>query len=185
MKRSCGTTPYAIVAALFGSLLLVGLAGCATAPASYGPKSSDGVTGYTDEQLAQNRYRVTYSGTRTTPRETVEDYLLFRAAQVTQQAGFAAFLFDTRDTKAHTTYFTDSEGWFGFPGRRRFGYWSNWPLDDDFETWPVTRYEAYAEIVMLNADQAKAEPRALFAQDVLNRLGPKVIPPATPGALNP
>jgi hypothetical protein len=95
------------------------LAGCAVGPTPYGPKTADTSNGYTDEQLAQNRYRVTYTGTLSTPRDVVENYLIFRAAQVTQQAGFVAFAFADRDTKAHTTYFTDDNGWFGFPHRRR------------------------------------------------------------------
>lgn len=161
------------------------LAGCATGPTPYQAKTADTSSGYADQQLAQNRYRVTYVGTSNTPRTTVEDYLLFRAAQVTQAAGFVAFAFDDRDTKAHTTYFTDDFGWFG-PPHRRFGWWGGWPMDDEIETRPVTRYEAYAEIIMLTADQAKADPRSLNAQDVLNRLGPLVLPPppagSTPGA---
>jgi hypothetical protein len=153
------------------------LAGCAVGPTPYGPKTADTSNGYTDEQLAQNRYRVTYTGTLSTPRDVVENYLIFRAAQVTQQAGFVAFAFADRDTKAHTTYFTDDNGWFGFPHRRFGWYWSDWPLDDQVESRPITRYDAYAEIVMLSADQAKADPRALYAQDVLDRMGPKVLPP--------
>ncbi len=158
------------------------LAGCAIGPAPYQAKTDDVSSGYADQQLAQNRYRVTYTGTSNTPRATVENYLLFRAAQVAQAAGFAGFAFDDRDTKAHTTYFTDDFGWFG-PPHRRFGwYWSDWGFDNQSETRAVTRYDAYAEIIMLTADQVKADPRALNAQDVLNRLGPQVLPPPPPPA---
>ena len=170
------------VACLSASLML---AGCAVGPAPYQAKTGDTASGYTDQQLAQNRYRVTYTGTSATPRATVENYLLFRAAQVTQAAGFAAFAFADRDTKAHTTYFTDDFGWFGFPHRRFGWYWSGWPDDDQIESRPVTRYEAYAEIVMLTADQAKADPHSLNAQDVLNHLGPQVLPPPPPAASGP
>jgi hypothetical protein len=166
-----------VMAASLGAALA--LSACATGPAPYQAKSPDGGTGYTDTQLAQNRYRVTYTGTGSTPREVVENYLLFRAAQVTQGAGFVAFAFDDRDTKAHTTYFTDDNGWWGYPHRRFGWYWSGWP-DNDATVSSITRYEAYAEIVMLTADQAKADPRALFANDVLQRLGPKVLPPPPP-----
>lgn len=151
------------------------LAGCVT-PASYGPKTADTSTGYTDERLAQNRYRVTYTGNSATPRDTVEDYLLYRAAQVTLDAGYTAFEFDARDTKAKTTYFSTFQG---FPGwYDPFGwYWHNWPYDEDIQARPITRYEAYAEIIMLTPDQAKATPRSLDAHDVENRLGPRVLPP--------
>ncbi|HSC60725.1 MAG TPA: hypothetical protein VLC29_05800, partial [Rhizomicrobium sp.] len=69
---------YFTVAGLSAVLALSGLAGCVT-PAPYGPKLERSGTGYTDERLAQNRYRVTYSGNTVTPRATVEDYLLYRA----------------------------------------------------------------------------------------------------------
>ncbi len=158
------------------------LAGCVTVPAPYGPKTADGSTGYTDEQLGQNRFRVTYTGNSSTPRDTVEDYLLYRAAEVTLSSGFAAFVFDARDTKAKTTYFSTFHDFDGWPYRGFGWYWHSWPGDDfgDVESRPITRYEAYAEIVMLTADQAKAETRALNAHDVQARLGPKVLPPPSP-----
>ena len=56
--------------------------------------------------LTQNRYRVTFTGNSVTPRETVESYLLLRAAEVTRAAGYSNFMFDTRNTKANHTYDT-------------------------------------------------------------------------------
>lgn len=161
--------------------LAVLLAGCAE-PTPYGPRTEGSRTGYTDEQLAKNRFRVTYAGNSVTPRETVENYLLYRAAQVTLNSGYVAFAFDDRDTKAKTTYLSSFNG---FPGPygpyRHFGwYWHNWGFDEDVQSRPITRYEAYAEIVMLTADQAKADPRSLDAQDVMTRLGPRVLPPPPP-----
>ena len=40
-----------------------------------------------------------------------------------------------------------------------------------------TNYEAYAEIVLMTADQAAKEPRSLAAADVIARLGPDAAPP--------
>ncbi len=161
-------------------LALLGLSAC-VAPAAYGPRGPGDVTGYTDEQLAQNRYRVTYTGNAATDRETVEDYLLYRSAEVTLKAGFTHFEFDTRDTKAHTTYYSSFVGgWPGWPYRHRYGwYWHNWAFDDeDVMTSSITRYEAYAEIVMLTGDQAADNADAMDANDVIAHLGPKVHPPA-------
>lgn len=162
--------------------ITLALPGCTTGPAPYGPKTDRSSTGYSDERLAQNRYRVTYSGNSATPRAVVEDYLLYRAAEVTLGAGYTAFEFDARDTKAKTTYLSTFQGfpdWYGFGGG--FGwYWHNWPYDEDIQSRPITRYEAYAEIIMLTPDQAKATPRSLDARDVMNRLGPRVLPPPPP-----
>ncbi len=155
-------------AAATGVLLL---AGCQSVP-PYHPSDGPGATGYSDRQLSGNRYRVTFTGNSATRRVAVEDYLLLRAAEVTLKAGSHYFLFDTRDTKAKTTYYSDFAGWPGWPGTG--WYWHSWPYGParEFEDRPVTRYEAYAEIVLLTDEQAKAEPRAVNAQEVLDHIGP-------------
>ncbi len=62
---------------LLGTLGFLVLTAC-TAPAPYAPREPGGNTGYTDQRLDENRYRVTFTGNSVTPRETVEDYLLLR-----------------------------------------------------------------------------------------------------------
>ena len=158
---------------------LVVLAGCQTAT-TYHPSTEPGATGYSDEQLAGNRYRVTFTGNSATRRDTVENYLLLRSAEVTLKAGYRTFLFDTRDTKTKTTYHSDFAGWPGWPGTG--WYWHSWPYgpEPQFESLPVTRYEAYAEIVLLTDDQAKSEPRAVNAQEVLDHIGPQAQPKLQP-----
>ncbi|MGD0864076.1 MAG: hypothetical protein ABSA49_00830 [Rhizomicrobium sp.] len=153
---------------------------CAPEQPYFGPKDADHSTGYTDEKLDQNRFRVTYTGNTATNRETVENFLLLRAAQVAQQAGSNYFMFDMRDTKAHTTYFSD----FGWSGAPHFGwYWHSWAYDgfnNEVETRPETRFQAYAEIVLLTDAQASKEPRAIAAQSIVQRLGPAAMPPPPP-----
>ncbi|MBI1330792.1 MAG: hypothetical protein GC166_12925 [Alphaproteobacteria bacterium] len=157
------------------AMLAAFLTGCASGPPYYGPKQH--AIGYTDERLGDNRYRVTYAGGISTRRQTVEDYLLLRSAEVTLASGFSHFVFDTRDTKANTTYYSAFDGW---PGWHGYGwYWHSWPFDDR-EEHSVTRFEAYAEIVMLTDEQAKSEPRALDAKDVVARIGPRAAPPKKP-----
>ncbi|HUO98959.1 MAG TPA: hypothetical protein VMU01_09830 [Rhizomicrobium sp.] len=154
------------------------LAGCETAT-TYHPLEDRSGTGYTDQQLTGNRYRVSFTGNSVTRRDVVENYLLLRAAEVTLKAGYRWFTFDTRDTEAKTTYHSDFMGW---PGWRGYGrYWHSWPgwgMGADVTTRPSTRYEAYAEIILLTDDQAKNDPRAILAQDVLDHVGPMARPPA-------
>lgn len=151
------------------------LAACQTT-AVYQPRMPGSSTGYTDEQLAQNRWRVTFTGNSATKRQTVETYLLLRAAEVTQQSGGRWFVFDNRDTEAQTTYQSDFVGWPGWRGRG--WYWHSWPYGGwgaggGMETTrPITSYEAYAEIVLLNEEQAKREPRAMDAEDVIKHVRP-------------
>lgn len=170
MKSLNGLTPRLAPALL----LLIALTGCET-PTPYQPRTDQG--GYTDQRIGENRYRVTFTGNAVTDRLTVENYLLLRAAQVTVQSGYHWFVFDTRDTQARTSYHTDFQGYPGWPGFRGFGwYWHDWDYDYA-DTYPTTRYDAYAEIVMLTPDQAKKEPRALNADDVIAHITPPP-PPA-------
>ena len=170
------------VAILSGFLAL---AGC-TSPAVYRPADTEHRSGYSDERIADNRYRVTFRGNSATERETVENYLLLRAAEVTRDAGYGWFVFDTRNTESKTTYHTDFAGWPGWgPGWRAGfgGYWHSWPygpFERDATSIPTTRYEAYAEIILLTPDQAKADPHALRADDVITRLGPAAVRPPPP-----
>ena len=160
--------------AVIAGAALLGLAGCAT-PSAYAPQTSPRSEGYSDRQLASNRFRVSFHGNSVTSREQVEDYLLRRAAEVTLQAGYTAFEFASRDTRTNTRYFTDFMGWPDWPGYGGW-YWHSWDFDATATTRPITDYTAYAEIVLLkDSGQAKNQNRAFNAQDVLNHLGP--LPP--------
>jgi len=174
---------YRFLSAVLLTGLLV-LTACATGPA-YKPRGPGEVIGYTDEQLTTNRYRVTFSGGSSTRRNQVEDYLLRRAAEVTLQAGYANFSFDTRGMEATTYYHTTFDTW-GPRFTPRIGlrpwygpslhpwYWSSWPYPPMWsgDIIPVTRYTAYAEVVMLTPEQATNNPNAISAREVLDRLVP-------------
>ena len=162
------------------------LAGCMT-PSPYAPRLEGQQTGYTDRAITQNRYRVTFTGNTATPRETVESYLLLRAAEVTRAAGFTNFVFDTRNTRANTSYQTVPYGppdpYWGAWGRPRgFGYWGGWGFayEPSYDVVVRTNFDAYAEIVLLTPDQAAKEPRALNANEVINRIGPEAAPKPKP-----
>jgi hypothetical protein len=163
------------------------LAGCAT-PAPYAPRAPGQATGYTDRELTPTRYRITFTGNSSTSREMVEDYLLLRAAEVTEAAGYHFFMFDSRDTKAMTRYSTIPEpgpgpgwGWWGGPGYWRFRpAWGYGPFGPDVDIITTTRYQAFAEIVLLTDDQATHEDRAINAQQIIAHLRPQVAPPPRP-----
>ena len=161
------------------------LLGCMQ-PTPYQPRLEGQDTGYTDRALTQNRYRITFTGNSATPRETVESYLLLRAAEVARAAGYPSFMFDTRDTRANTTVQTVPYGppppgpYWGFRGG--WGYWGGWgwPYDPAMDVVVRTNYEAYAEIVLLRPDQAAHEPRAINAADVIAHIGPEAAPKPNP-----
>ncbi len=161
------------------------IAGCVQ-PTPYQPSIGPDGAGYSDRQLAANRYRIAFNGNSVTSREAVEDYLLRRAAEVTLQSGFSYFMFDTRNTEARTDYYSNFMArWPGLRFSPGFWYWHSWNYDpfgydmfgyDRFGPERIdseTRYRAYAEIVMLTPEQAATEPTALYAQDVLAHVAPQ------------
>lgn len=184
------------IAALAGVLVL---GGCMT-PTPYVPRVQGQETGYTDMALTQNRYRITFTGNSATPRETVESYLLLRSAEVARAAGYESFVFDTRNTSANTSVsttpgFSDPYYGYGYGGwgrrsgfafgtgfgsggggyRSGFGYGSGFgfPYDPNMDIVTRTKFQAYAEIVLLTPEQAARESRAMKATEVMDRMGPQ------------
>lgn len=69
----------------FGGIMLgsILLAACASSEVPYAPASDVGEVGYTESRLSNDRYRVSFTGRSDTPLETVQDYTLLRAAELT------------------------------------------------------------------------------------------------------
>ena len=99
-----------LVAAAAVSVLALGA--CATAT-PYQPVGATSVRGgYAEERIAANRFRVTFSGNSVTSRDTVEMYLLYRAAELTVQGGFDCFEAQNRATDADTRRTVSTEALF-------------------------------------------------------------------------
>ena len=183
-RPAARTLPLTLTLALAAGLL----AGCMS-PSPYAPRLQGQATGYTDRALTENRYRVTFTGNTATPRETVESYLLLRAAEVARAAGYPSFVFDTRNTHAHHSYQEVPVGpgpdpffarRFGYMGGYWGGYGFGYGFDPMVDVVVRTNYEAYAEIVLLTPAQAAKEPRALNAQEIIDRIGPQAAPKNAP-----
>lgn len=181
--------------AVSGALLV---AGCAT-ETPYRPATGSGFyrTGFSERQVEANRFLVTFAGNTVTDRDTVERYLLFRAAELTLQNGFDYFVTVDRQTDRQArTYSTPGAGygpgwgyggWGGYwgPSWRFYGQpwggWGGWgPWGggfNDFDVRTVDRYEASAEILMGKGAPPAGEVRAFNARDVVERLGPTIILP--------
>jgi hypothetical protein len=75
--------------------LAAALASCAT-PGLYQPADNrEGGAGYTEARLSDAAWRVEFIGDDFTSRETVETYLLYRAAELTAENGFDWFVSST------------------------------------------------------------------------------------------
>jgi hypothetical protein len=160
------------------------LAACATAT-PYQPSETAGY-GFREQTIESNRVRITFRGNTLTDRETVETYLLYRAAEVTLQNGKDYFVVATRDTEGHSLL--QSTGLR--PSRYGFAYWAyrpSWgwsPWYDPYWDEPsryreVTRYEAVAEIAMYNGAKPAEDPQAFDAREVQANLQGRIVrPPA-------
>ncbi|MEL6323521.1 MAG: hypothetical protein AAFQ84_04755, partial [Pseudomonadota bacterium] len=78
------------------------LGACATATPYQPAVNSDG--GYVDQQIETNRWAVSFAGNSLTDRQTVETYLLYRAAELTSQNGFDYFEVIARDTEVESRF---------------------------------------------------------------------------------
>ncbi len=182
-----------IAAVLAGATVLSACVG----PTPYRPAMGRGAdrTGFTDQQIERDRFRVTFSGNSYTSRETVERYLLFRAAELTLQTGNDYFVMADRDTDKQTRTYTSPGGFGGgYGGFSGFGYWGPswryygrgfgwrgwnpyfgdpfWDRGVDIRT--VEQYEAMAEIVVGKGRKPANNLRAFDARDVVDRLGPTI-----------
>jgi hypothetical protein len=178
-----------LAAAAAASLML---AGCQSAT-TYHPATGHGFyrEGYSDQRIEANRYMVSFSGNSVTSRDTVERYLLYRAAELTLQNGYDYFRLVDRDTDRRTrTYVTDRfrPGPWGYWGatwrfhRPGFGwgfydpFWGD-PWGRDFDVNTIDKYEAHAEIVMGRGRPPADDVRTFDAHEVIRNLGPTIVMP--------
>ncbi|MEM7329067.1 MAG: hypothetical protein AAF437_10025 [Pseudomonadota bacterium] len=82
-----------LVPALAGLALL---GACATATPYQA--ASNGQKGYVNQQIESDRWNISFAGNSLTDRKTVETYLLYRAAELTDQEGFDYFRVIQRET---------------------------------------------------------------------------------------
>lgn len=187
-------------AAIVASLALAGLlSACATAT-PYQPNIPGQQTsgGYSEQRIENNRFRVNFAGNSLTSRETVEGYLLYRAAELTTQEGYDWFTIADRNVDRDTRTYVDRDPfyrpWYGpsygywRPSWRYYGGgfgWRTWDpyfgdpfWADRMDVRTVDKYEASAEIVMQRGAKPNDDPRAFDARAVIANLGPRIVRPA-------
>ena len=171
-----------LAAAMAASALA--LAACESGPTPYQPGAADsGDRGYSESKIENDRYRISFKGNSMTDRETVENYMLYRAAELTLQNGYDTFTIVNRDidkdsrtrsyggymgTRLSYMYFVPRYGWVGA--------WEPYWTPSRYEQ--VTRYEAYAEIVMARGPKG-ADPNSFDASQVSQNLANQIQRPAS------
>lgn len=169
------------------------LAGCLS-ETSYRPATGSGFAreGFSDRQVERNRFLVSFSGNTVTGRDTVERYLLFRAAELTVQNGYDYFVMADRDTERRSRTYVNqpfSSGPYGYwgPSWRYYGrgfgwrswdpYWGDPFWGDRIDVTTVDKYEASTEVVMGNGPKPAGNVRAFDAREVMANIGPSVMLP--------
>lgn len=160
----------------------LGLAACQSGPTPYQP-GGGGDLGYAESRIENDRYRISFKGNSLTDRETVENYLLYRAAELTLQNGYDVFTIVSRDTDKESRlrssggymgtrlsymYFTPRYGWVGA--------WEPYWTPQTYQE--VTRYEAFAEIVMSRGPKS-GDANAFDARQVSQNLAGSIQRPAS------
>jgi len=169
------------------------LSGCVN-PTYYQP--AVGGEGYSDQQVSDDHYRVSFSGNSVTPRVTVENYLLYRAAEITLSTGHDYFVIVDQDVEHNVTYRTYVDippgGYFYDPFFYRpyfygpaFGPAYGMYYDPYFGAYaPATteqfdKYRAYATIAVYSGERPTDDPKAYDARDVVKRLSATILRPAS------
>ena len=168
-----------LLAAFVGALAL---AACAS-PTPYQVAQDDGGFGYREQAIERDRFLVSFRGNSLTDRETVETFLLFRAAELTLEQGYDYFRLVRRDTEAERRFTATSHGYgsrFGVHYRYYHPIYGWYGLRDPFYSDVTvresTRYEAMAEI-LLGRGPTPERPDAFDAREVTTNLGPRVVRP--------
>lgn len=160
------------------------LTACATAT-PYQTADTDRY-GFQEQRIENNRVRITFRGNTLTDRETVETYLLYRAAEVTLESGKDYFVVADRSTDEDTRVRRDP-----FPSMFAYDYryysprrgWSPWydPFWDEPASYrEVSRYEAVAEIAMFNGRKPENDADAFDAREVQANLQGRIVRPPPP-----
>lgn len=180
-----------------GALALTALtAGCAT-PTPYQPNVRGQAIsgGYSETQITADRYRVMFSGNTLTKRDTVERYLLYRAAELTLSKGDDWFEMDDRRTDAERETYVDPYPYGGFgpygywrpswrfygPYGRRFGWYGPGFLGPEYDVHTSQRFEASAEIILHKGPPPAGMSRAFDARQVQANLEPTIVRPQVKG----
>ena len=157
-------------------MLLATATGCVTAT-PYQPRRN--TYGYSEVQIDHRTVRVAFRGNAYTPREIVETYLLYRAAEVTLEHSFDYFLIVDGGIAARQRvedYSGPIFGGFGFYsyGGHSHGVGTGLGLGIPESYYTYKGYDSSVVIKMYKGWAPQDDARAYGAKEVLEYLGPRV-----------
>jgi len=157
------------------------LAGCAAPePSLYHPLA--GRDGYAEEQLGKGLYRVSFQGNPETSRERVQEYCLYRAAELTLETGSERFAVHDKQTDQLTQVTKQYYDEWGYPGYWRHGYYRPYPPPSYRSE--RTTFRAMITIEPFSGSLAPGGSSSAFqvydARAVVAQFGPRIQRPAPP-----
>ena len=157
------------------SLAIVTLAiSACSSPTPY-QAGDDELAGYRDQKLQEQRYRISFNGNGLTSRETVEIYLLYRAAELTLAQKMDYFVVQKQDTDSKSEYTGSGPSIGAGFGGRRSGSYLGLGASTISES---NRYEAIAYITLKSGKAPEDDPNAYDAAEVRKNLEPKIQRPS-------
>lgn len=143
-------------------------------PTAYQP-AANGV-GYSEQQLDGSTWRVQFSGNTLTPRERVEDYLLFRAAEVMRFGGYDKFVLLEKTIEPETSYWGPGYPYgpgfgFGFGPHRRHSHLAF----SSGSYLPRTRYQG-SVLIRVYAPGQGGGP-VFSASELIEQIRPRIVWP--------
>jgi hypothetical protein len=151
------------------------LISCAT---PYQPKSFMG--GYTDSRIDSNTARVTFYGNGHTSRETVENDMLYRCAQVTLNDGYDYFVIVEGETTPTYSSFTTPGTYNGYTNTNvnvygNTGYTTSTTTGyyQPGQTFTTQRFQATVIIKMFKGQKPAGLFNAYNAKEILSYINPQ------------
>ena len=185
---------------------VVVLTACATTTPYREASKIGSFDGFSQQLIENDRARVSFAGNSLTEKETVENYLIFRAAELALENGFETFTLTERDTERNTRLrstggssfnngFNNSR-FFGWSGRTRFSSFGNrgfnsfggrgfnsfgsrgfgGGFNNRIDVREITKYRATAEVKFGGFGSA-GEDDVFNAREVIENLGPTIVYP--------
>lgn len=183
---------------------IAALSACATSTPYQQASKPGAFDGFSQQLIENDRARVSFAGNSLTDRDTVENYLIYRAAELAVERGYETFTLTERDTEEKTrlsgtgssgfydpyfrySFFRPGFGWsrgsrfssfggrFGrFGGRGFRGGFGG--FNNSFHVREITKYRATAE-VKFDRFARPGSDNSFNAREVLQNLGPTITYP--------
>ncbi len=164
-----------LAALVLASLVLTG---CATATPYQAVNKGHG---YSEQRLEADRYRVSFAGNTRTSYDTVADYLLYRAAELTLENGYDYFIVTDRGNEGQQKGGGPSVGiglgGFRFGGSGGFGI--NVGTSTSVGEGGGKAYRAHADVQMRKGQKPEGDVSAFDAREVKANLESIILRPAS------